>query len=128
MSVVLLYRRIFIGSVFNIVTLVWTGVIVLWTVGFIMAGLLECGSHITALFASPGDYARFCGSAILAGRGMVASDVVTDIITLIMPLPMVSTHTKQTLKKALIHRKIFNLQMPLRRKVGIATIFAVGLL
>lgn len=55
-----------------------------------IAGLAECGSHLLALFGTPQAYLDHCGSAIPTGWAMVGSDVATDVITLILPIPMVS--------------------------------------
>lgn len=64
--------------------------LVLWTAAFVIAGLAECGSHLLALFGTPQAYLDHCGSAIPTGWAMVGSDVATDVITLILPIPMVS--------------------------------------
>lgn len=79
--------------------IVWMVIIVIWATSFVLAGLLECGSHLKALFGEPYEYLHHCGSAIPSGWAMVGSDIATDLITLMIPIPVVmklqmSTHRK----------------------------------
>lgn len=67
----------------------WMAVIVVWGTSFVLAGLLECGSHLTAVFGTPTEYLDHCGSAVPSGYAMVATDIATDLITLLIPIPIV---------------------------------------
>ena len=69
----------------------WMVVITIWTVSFVLAGLLECGTHLKAIFGTPQDYLDHCGSAMPAGYAMVGSDILTDLVTLLIPIPVVMT-------------------------------------
>lgn len=90
--------------------IVWMIVIVGWTTAFVLAGLLECGTHLTAVF-SPTGYLEHCGSAISSGYAMVGTDIVTDFVTLIIPIPI-----------------IMGLQMDLQKKLLAISAFLVGAL
>lgn len=90
-SVCLFYWHIFDRPIFRRLLMVWIAVILTWTSGFVLAGLLECGSHLLALFGTPQQYLEKCGSAIPSGWAMVGSDVATDAITIAIPIPMVSS-------------------------------------
>ncbi|KAM0308221.1 hypothetical protein ACHAO8_010203 [Botrytis cinerea] len=112
MSVTFLYWRIFSSNpVFRAVLITWLVIIACWTTAFVLAGLLECGSHLLALFSTPTAYLQHCGSAIPSGWANVGSDVGTDFITLLIPLPM-----------------IWSLRMPLHRKLLVVATFMLGLL
>ena len=75
---------------FRRVLIVWIVILLAWTLSFVIAGLAECGHHLKALFSTPQSYLKNCGSAIPTGWAMVGSDIATDVITLIFPIPMVS--------------------------------------
>ncbi|KAK0714039.1 hypothetical protein B0T26DRAFT_628011, partial [Lasiosphaeria miniovina] len=100
-SVCLLYWRLFARVMFRRFLAVWCVVVVCWTVAFLLAGLLECGSQLSALFSSPQVYYRYCGSAVPAGYGMIASDLATDLITLVIPVPVILTLIMDTRTKVL---------------------------
>ncbi|KAK8041469.1 hypothetical protein PG994_014476 [Apiospora phragmitis] len=88
----------------------WMVVIVAWAVTFVMAGLLECGTHLTAVF-SPTGYLEHCGSAMNGGYAMVGTDIATDFVTLIIPIPIV-----------------MGLQMNLQKKLLALSAFLIGAL
>ncbi|KAK3361888.1 hypothetical protein B0T24DRAFT_724336 [Lasiosphaeria ovina] len=100
-SVCLLYWRLFARVMFRRFLAAWCVVIVCWTVAFLLAGLLECGSQLSALFSSPQVYYQYCGSAVPAGYGMIASDLATDLITLVIPVPVILTLVMDTRTKVL---------------------------
>lgn len=86
--------------------------LVAWTITFILVALLECGSHLMVLFGGTAvEYLEYCSAAIPGGKGLVATDVATDFLTLLLPLPI-----------------IYKLEMPLNKKMLVTAIFAVGLL
>ena len=88
-SVSFLYQHIFDKRSFRIVINVWIVILSLWVVAFLLATLLQCGKVRYLISKSPQDEVDHCGSAIPAGYGMVGSDVATDLITLVLPIPMV---------------------------------------
>jgi len=99
LSICFLYWDIFAKFKFRRFLVIWMIIIGVWATSFVLAGLLECGSHLKALFGHPQEYLDHCGSAITTGWAMVGSDVATDLITLIIPIPVVlglhmSTHRK----------------------------------
>lgn len=89
-SVSLLYWHLFAKVKFRRFLIVWIIILIVWTTSFVLAGLLECGSHLKALFSTPQEYLHRCGSAIPSGYAYVGSDIATDFITLVIPLPVVS--------------------------------------
>ncbi|KAK4189740.1 hypothetical protein QBC35DRAFT_492248 [Podospora australis] len=109
LSITFLYWHLFAKVIFRRFLIVWMVLIVIWMVGFILAGLLECGAHLTALFGTPQDYLDHCGSAMPSGYGLVGSDVLTDLVTLLIPVPVLMT-----------------LQMNKRTRVLTLLTFAIG--
>jgi len=89
LSVCFLYWHLFSRVMFRRFLIVWIGIIIVWATSFVLAGLLECGSHLLAIFGEPQEYLDHCGSAIPSGYAMVASDVLTDLITLLIPIPVI---------------------------------------
>lgn len=69
--------------------MVWTCFVATWMVAFVLVGLLECGTHLTAVLGTPDEYFAYCQAAIPAGYAMMATDVVTDFVTLVIPVPVV---------------------------------------
>ncbi|KAK3994927.1 hypothetical protein QBC44DRAFT_321536 [Cladorrhinum sp. PSN332] len=91
LSVTCLYWHLFARVMFRRFLIFWMVIIVTWTVGFVLAGLLECGRHLKAIFGQPQEYLDHCGSAMPAGYGMVGSDILTDLVTLMIPIPVIMT-------------------------------------
>ncbi|KAH9873704.1 hypothetical protein IAQ61_004330 [Plenodomus lingam] len=101
-SVCFLYWHLFATVRFRRVLIVWFFIIVGWTTSFILAGLLECGKHLKAMFGMPEEYSQRCGSAIPTGWAYVGSDVATDLITLIIPIPIIISWQLSTGRKLLV--------------------------
>jgi hypothetical protein len=89
LSVCFLYWHLFSRVVFRRFLIVWIVIVSLWTVAFVLAILLECGTHLSATFGTPDEYFEYCGSAIPAGYAMMATDLLTDIVTLTIPIPVI---------------------------------------
>ncbi|KAI2464122.1 hypothetical protein F4781DRAFT_414149 [Annulohypoxylon bovei var. microspora] len=111
LSVCFLYWQLFAQVVLRRFLIIWMVIIVVWATAFVMSGLLECGNHFMAVFGTPTEYLEHCGSAVPSGYAMVGSDIATDFITLIIPIPVV-----------------LKLQMDNRRKLLTLMAFLVGAL
>ncbi|KAI0505908.1 hypothetical protein F5B22DRAFT_660959 [Xylaria bambusicola] len=111
LSVCFLYWHLFAQVALRRFLIVWMVIITAWATAFILAGLLECGSHLWAVFGTPTQYLKYCGSAVPSGYGLVGSDIATDFITLIIPIPVV-----------------MRLQMSARRRVLTLAAFLIGAL
>ncbi|KAI1630546.1 hypothetical protein F4809DRAFT_636478 [Biscogniauxia mediterranea] len=101
LSVCFLYWHLFAEVMLRRFLIFWMVIIVVWATSFVLAGLLECGSHLTALFGQPSEYLEHCGSSIPSGWAMVGSDIATDFITLIIPIPVILRLNMSTQKKIL---------------------------
>ncbi|APA08412.1 hypothetical protein sscle_03g031820 [Sclerotinia sclerotiorum 1980 UF-70] len=111
LSVVMLYRRIFVGKTFNTISIIVCIVIVAWTISFFFATVFECGRDLGLLWHSLKTFKMDCGKYKYIQLGHAASDVATDLIVLALPLPV-----------------IWNLHMTKERKIGLSLIFLLGLL
>ena len=83
--------RIFREGTRRAVNVLWTcvtGFIGVWTVGFFFALLLACGTHSWWLWDSLDGKAR-CASTMILQNAYAVTDVVTDLLVLIFPIPLV---------------------------------------
>lgn len=112
-SIVCFYRRIFRGTIFNIVTIALLVVIVCWGISIFLATLLQCAPIRMvwqSLSGSPERNAQ-CINVIPLFYAMAISNLILDILILAIPIPMV-----------------WKLQMPRSRKVAVSGIFLLGAL
>ncbi|KAK4206823.1 hypothetical protein QBC37DRAFT_434378 [Rhypophila decipiens] len=89
LSVCFLYWHLFSRVVFRRFLAVWIGIVALWMVGAIIGGLTQCGTHLYAVLGAPEDYFTYCKASVPIGYAVMASDVLTDFVTLIIPIPVV---------------------------------------
>jgi hypothetical protein len=109
-SVLLFYRRIFSGKLFHLVTWMLIGLVVGWMIAFFFANLLECVPISEAFVNAPGLAGNpKCINAIPMYLSQVYSDVVLDVLILIIPMPLV-----------------WKLKLPLRQKLAVFAIFLLG--
>ena len=90
-SALFFYRRIFIvnkGSAFDITIQVSIIICALWTISFFIATLLGCGVHFDYPWASLLKISECNTDTRL--DGMMISDLITDIIVWLLPIPAVS--------------------------------------
>lgn len=111
MSVVMLYRRIFVGQSFRMISLIVSIMIVAWTVSFLFATIFECGRDLGLLWKSLKTFKQNCGKYKYIQLGHAGSDVITDLIVLALPLP-----------------SIWTLRLSGARRFALSFIFLLGLL
>ena len=110
MSLVFYYRRIFsVSRTFNLLSIAFLILLVVWEISFFLGFTLACNSHPEAQWNSLQEFAQYCkplGSLALAYGW---SDFSMDVIVFVFPIP-----------------PILKLQMPLSRKIKILVLFALG--
>ncbi|KAF2661018.1 hypothetical protein K491DRAFT_674322 [Lophiostoma macrostomum CBS 122681] len=111
LSVSLLYWHLFSKVKFRRFLAVWIILLIAWTITFVLAELLECGTHPLKIFSTAKDVAHYCPHIHEIGYALVGSDVGTDLITVLIPLPLV-----------------LQMRLPLARKLLVAATFMLGLL
>lgn len=78
------------GTTVDYVTLVAIVVSVVWTISFLVTFILACGAHISAYWGSEEGLAKYCGNGGFAVEdAFYISDFVTDVLILLIPIPMV---------------------------------------
>ena len=58
-------------------------------ISFFFGLMFSCGSHISANWGSVKDSVVYCGAAINIGNALVTSDLITNVMILCLPLPVV---------------------------------------
>ena len=109
-SILLFYRRQFVGQLLKRYTIALCVLIALWAFSFMLVVGFQCGIHIENSF-TPGPNATKCDDSRAWELAFGTSDVITDLMILITPLPI-----------------IWSLQMSTRHKVEICGVFLLGLL
>lgn len=88
-SMLLLYRRIFRGRAFDIITWTLIALVVGWTVAFFFSNMLECIPIHEAWRNAPGLGTNpHCVDAVPMYLAQVYSDVVIDALILVVPIPL----------------------------------------
>ncbi|KAI1452858.1 hypothetical protein F4805DRAFT_470518 [Annulohypoxylon moriforme] len=105
-SILIFYMNIFYGKPFKIASQVVLGIVVSWTVAFFFANLFTCYPITPFIEAF---YHNKCVDGLALWYGMAISDILIDVIILVMPIPMV-----------------FQLQLPLKQKLGVLVMFLLG--
>jgi hypothetical protein len=100
--------RIFCVRPFRIAAYTTTGLAIVWAVATILMILTIC--RPLPKFWNP-EMPGKCGNLVSTLIVFGALDVVLDVVILVLPIPMV-----------------YQLQMPFANKIGLAAIFAMGLL
>lgn len=111
LSVCLLYWHIFARVKFRRFLAVWIGIIAAWTLCFVLAEIFECGKHPLKVFGTKKDIEEYCPHIHDIGYALVASDVFTDLVTLLIPIPL-----------------IVKMRLPTTRKLLVAATFLIGAL
>jgi len=90
LSAIFLYRRIFViikGSTFDIISMILLVICLLWTVAFELATIFGCGRHFNYPW-QPLIFVASCNTNVRLDALMI-SDLLTDIMTWLLPIPLV---------------------------------------
>ncbi|KAK4541844.1 hypothetical protein LTR36_007376 [Oleoguttula mirabilis] len=106
-AVILLYKRIFVGKVFQIVCWGAIGVIISWTIASIAATIFQCTPVEAAWNKTiPG---ATCINTTSFWMAYAITNILSDVLVLAMPIP-----------------EIFRLQLNLKQKIGLSGLFLLG--
>lgn len=92
LSFVYFYRRIFctgIHTTFRNITTAAIVLITVWAVAFEFTFLFICKGHFTAWWTSIKELEKYCHPELDMEVGFASTDVITDFIVSLMPLPLV---------------------------------------
>ncbi|KAI1652710.1 hypothetical protein F4813DRAFT_377218 [Daldinia decipiens] len=111
LSILFLWKRIF-GPTKYFTTLCWLmiGIISAWSLSFFLATVFQCGTRWTWNWAPIGIFLTQCTHTLNLLTTFTGTDVLTDFIIMFMPVPL-----------------IWRLHMPIRNKIGVTSIFMIGL-
>lgn len=91
LSAIFLYRRLFVvskGTTFDIITKVFIVICSLWTIAFWFATIFGCGTHFTNPW-KPLIFIMECNTNMRLD-GLMISDLITDVMVWLLPMPVVS--------------------------------------
>jgi hypothetical protein len=89
LSVLFFYRRIFRGKTFHIATWFLIAIVSIWCIAFFFGNMLECIPISEAWVNAPGlENNPKCIKAISMYLALVYSDLVIDVLILIVPIPL----------------------------------------
>lgn len=109
-SILLFYRRIFRGRLFDYLVLTLGAVVAAWGISFFFATLFECfpiSQVWTTFYGQP----RHCYQYLPMFYGTAVSNMIIDFMIIALPWPM-----------------IWRLQMPTRQKFAVGGVFTLGAL
>ena len=92
LSVIFFYRRIFVKGTrtwFDIATKVSVAIVIMWTVAFFLAEIFKCGPHVSDNWGPLIDVTQ-CADPDKLLNGLFVSDFLTDLLVLLLPIPIVS--------------------------------------
>lgn len=92
LSIVFFYRRLFFvlrWSAFDIISLACIVIIIIWALTSFFLFLFICQSKIYLQWGPLPEDQDQCGDFFAVELGLVISDLVTDIIVLTLPMPIV---------------------------------------
>ncbi|KAI2628677.1 hypothetical protein GGR54DRAFT_628507 [Hypoxylon sp. NC1633] len=110
LSVLFFYRRIFLGKVFSILSMILITFVLIWTFGFFFAILFRCGTNFRALWSPLKYIMANCHAGTPMFQAFSISDVITDSLILILPICRIS-----------------RLQMTLTKKLAVCGVFLLGI-
>ncbi|KAF2147766.1 hypothetical protein K461DRAFT_325195 [Myriangium duriaei CBS 260.36] len=110
LSILFLYRRLFPNPAYNIANTIWCIVIGAWAIAFIFGTVFQC-TPINTVWLSPFAEATpgKCADTMPFYAAGAITDLITDVLVLALPIPMV-----------------WRLQLPTRKKIGVTCIFLLG--
>ncbi|KAK5635985.1 hypothetical protein RRF57_011698 [Xylaria bambusicola] len=109
-TILLLWRRLFARSRrLVIICHVMIAIIAAWTVAFFFETVFQCGTRWSLNWAPIFVFLTMCTASLDVLTVFGVTDILTDLIILVMPIPL-----------------IWSLQMPQRKKIAVTGIFALG--
>ena len=109
LGILFFYRRIFRGPIFSAVTWCVIVIVAMWGVSFFCSITFECLPFKLSLTAPPGTPGLNCINQVANFYALSISDVICDLIILVIPFPFV-----------------WNLQMSSKHKVAVSSMFLLG--
>ncbi|KAI0968684.1 hypothetical protein F4678DRAFT_195822 [Xylaria arbuscula] len=109
LSVLFFFRRIFRVRVFILVNNVVIGLTAAWGIAYVFALAFQCVPPSTLWVKLESEYGANCVMVLPFYLSFAFTDLILDVIIFVLPVP-----------------HIYNLVMPTRQKIGVASIFFLG--
>ena len=90
LSILFFYRRIFRGKIFEILSWTVIGITAVWAVVFGFLFIFICGTAFWIVRQPTADKQDYCRDSGRRQIGFAATDACTDLVTLVLPIPLVS--------------------------------------
>lgn len=128
LSILFLWRRVF-GHVrsFNMASWAMIGIVTAWSLTFFFATIFQCGLHWSRNWAPIEIFLTQCSNTLDMLSVFTTTDIVTDLLIIAMPIPMVGKVFKNRETRPDIYQ-IWSLQLSTHRKLAISAMFLVGFL
>ena len=78
------------------------GIIIVWSIIFFLATVFQCGTNWSLNWAPITLFLTECSNTLNMLTVFTATDIITDVIIIAMPIPMVCKLRKDVLMKLLI--------------------------
>jgi hypothetical protein len=94
LSFLFLYYRLFTQAnhpyhAFNVILYIMMAICTVWAIGFFLGAMLTCPGHVSAYWTSI-DRKKYCFNTKPYLYALAWSDVGTDAIIILLPIPLVS--------------------------------------
>jgi len=112
LSVIAFYRRLFVtnrNTFFDILSKVMATVTFLWALAFLLIVIFPCKTAFYANWASDEVSLEHCSIGFTSEYGLAISDLILDLIIILMPLPL-----------------IWRLHLTTKRKIAVTGIIILG--
>ncbi|KAK4693232.1 hypothetical protein P7C71_g4129, partial [Lecanoromycetidae sp. Uapishka_2] len=112
LSFLFLYRRVFekrAAHRFSLMNWFMIAIVTAWMIGYFFTLLFICGTNFKAYWTTSTTEKDDCLPTTPVHLGYAISDVITDVLTILLPIP-----------------EIWKLRLPTRRKFAITGVFGLG--
>lgn len=127
-SVLFMYRRIFsISRRMRVIILTTIVLVGAWIVALFFAEVFQCSTKFWANWGSSYDIRTQCNKTTMIVFAVCLTDSIFDLTILVMPIPLVCA--KSSLLNSdvkLIFRQIWQLRLSTEKKIGLLSIFLLG--
>ena len=104
------------------------GLVLTWMIAFFFATIFQCGANWNLNWAPISEFLTHCSNTLSQLVAFTATDVLTDLIIIAMPIPMVR-HVSNWHGKSNAHCcQLWSLQIGMRKKLAVIAMFLVGFL
>ena len=103
-------------------------IVISWSIAFFFAIVFICGNDFSAYWTSTIVEKAHCVNTNMLHNAFAISDVVTDVMIIILPLPMVDCICERSVNALAYMLQIWRLHLTTRRKLGICAVFSLGAL